>query len=273
MEHNIMDAKALMMDVINRKEHPELYKGFKTGYKYIDNLTGGFYPGQLVTISSYEFGIKCIPYCILNNMLLKSNIPCALFSYEEGFDEIGMQLLHYASGIDYGKIRMNFLSDEMNKKINDSVLNISSCRFIAEECHLMDFESLCNAIRRQCNLQDLKVIFIHTLNALPVDKEIGTRKERFGTIVQKLKRLALELNVCIILPYYIEDNEKEKSLEKKTSFLRILSDVNLMLVPDSVERSSVNTKYELTISINGGIIAGSIDLFLNRQSNEFVEIS
>ena len=99
------------------------------------------------------------------------------------------------------------------------------------------------------------------------------RVERFGTIVQKLKRLALELNVCIILPYYIEDNEKEKSLEKKASFLRILSDINLMLVPDSVERSSVNSKYELTISIDGGIMTGSTDLFLNRQSNEFVEIS
>ena len=59
MEHNIMNAKALMMDVINRKEHPELYKGFKTGYQYIDNLTGGFYPGQLITISSYEFLIIC----------------------------------------------------------------------------------------------------------------------------------------------------------------------------------------------------------------------
>lgn len=273
MEHNIMDAKALMMDVINHKNHPELYKGFKTGYQYIDNITSGFYPGQLITISSYEFGIKCIPYCILNNMLLKSHIPCALFSYEEGFNEIGMQLLHYASGIDYGKIRMNFLSDEMNKIINDSVLNISSSRFIAEECHLIDFESLCNAIRRQCNLQDLKVIFIHTLNTLPLDKEIGTRKERFGTIVQKLKRLALELNVCIILPYYIEDTVKEKTLEQRTSFLRILSDVNLMLVPNSIEQPNVNLKYELIISINGGIIAGSIDLFLNRQSNVFIEIS
>ena len=266
LEHNVKEAKPLVADVMNRIKRPDGCDVFQTGYRPVDNIEGGLRAGQLVTIGSCSFEGKSFSYCILRNMLLRLGISCALFSLEETFYEIGMHLLHFASGIPYGMIIRNSLPDGMDKKLTEAACNLSNSKFISGECHLMNFKSLCNSIRRQCNLHGEHVVFIHTLNSISLDNEIGTRKERLAAILQKLKLLAMELNVCIIIPYCIEDNKRKKSVEKKTSFLKICSDVNLTLV-----RKSEDNLYELIAAIEAGFLESRSELQMEWVTHEFFD--
>ncbi len=115
LEHNVKEAKPLVADVMNRMKRPDGCDVFQTGYRPVDNIEGGLRAGQLVTIGSCSFEGKSFSYCILRNMLLRLGISCALFSLEETFYEIGMHLLHFASGIPYGMIIRNSLPDGMDK--------------------------------------------------------------------------------------------------------------------------------------------------------------
>lgn len=115
LEHNVKEAKPFVADVMNRMKRPDGCDVFQTEYRPVDNIEGGLRAGQLVTIGSCSFEGKSFSYCILRNMLLRLGISCTLFSLEETFYEIGMHLLHFASGIPYGMIIRNSLPDGMDK--------------------------------------------------------------------------------------------------------------------------------------------------------------
>lgn len=252
MEYKTYNAKTLMCETFSRIEieskNPKGISGYSTDFFCIDSFTGGFRPGQLITIGSYEFSRKAFPFCLLHNFILKNQIPCALFTFEEKPENVGIRLLSLSTGIPYRRLRLGMFTGDKLKKVDEAAQILAGSHLITVECALMDFEQLCNSIRKQCALNELKVIFINTLNFIPLDKEAGSKHERILSVLQKLRKLAIELDVCIIIPFYIDDSEKEKSLEKKIHFLQILSDVTMILKRTNlIQKDSPEKSYNLSI--------------------------
>ena len=114
------------------------------------------------------------------------------------------------------------------------------------------------------------MIFINSLNFIQLDKEIGNRHERIVSVLQKLRRLAIELGVCIIIPFYIDDSEKEKSLEKKVHFLQMLSDITMVLKRDGpVQIDLPEQDYKLSVMYE--ISSCDLDFLMNITTLSFKE--
>lgn len=271
-------AKELASETIGYIE--ERYKssntisGIKTGFTSIDSITHGFKKGNLITLSSYASrNYELFMMQMIYNIAVKDKTPCGFFSYIMRYQDFGLHMINRASQISLARLGSGMLRpkdielmQQVNKRIYMSPLIVS-------ELYSSSFEELCNAIRRQVASHDLKIVFINSLNSIPLDCEIGSIKNRLLNIVKKLKILAMELDITIVTDYFIEDNEKEKTLERKTDFLNLYSNIQLVLQRIAANPEDIYQDYRLAVICKNYWTLGYRDFKFNIKNLSFEEVN
>ena len=104
-----------------------------------------------------------------------------------------------------------------------------------------------------------------------MDCEFGSIKARLLNIVKKLKILAMELEITIVVDYFIEDNEKEKTLERKTDFLNLYSNIQLVLQRIAANPEDIYQDYRLAIICKNYWCLGYRNFKFNIKTLSFEE--
>lgn len=247
-------------------------RGIKSGFKLIDRWTQGFQKGNLITISSYSDTSHILFMMqMIFNIAVKEKTSCGFFSYTMNHQLFGLHMLSRASDILLPRLSSGMLRAKDIEIMNETNKEIFEAPLVASELYTSSFEELCNAIRRQVASNNLKIVFIDSLNSIPLDCESGNNKSRLLTIVKKLKILAMELNISIVAAYYIEDKEKEKTLKRKTDIFNIYVNVQLLLQRKALNQESIYQDYSLTAICNDYWLQSELDFILNNKTLSFEE--
>ncbi len=247
-----INAKELANETIGfieeRYADSNTISGIRSGFTSIDSITHGFKKGNLITISSYASrNYELFMLQMIYNIAVKNKTPCGFFSYTMRYQEFGLHMINRASQISLARLGSGMLRPKDLELMHQANKMIYESSLIVSELYSSSFEELCNAIRRQVAAHDLKIVFINSLNSIPLDCEFGSIKARLLNIVKKLKILAMELEITIVVDYFIEDNEKEKTLERKTDFLNLYSNIQLVLQRIAANPDDIYQDYRLTI--------------------------
>ena len=244
-------SKELAVDVISfieeRTSSPLYINGIRTGFKCIDNDTRGLQPGSLTSICSNQFAYRAFSLQLLYNISVNNKVPCGYFSYHLSPKIIGFRLLSLSIHMSHYKLSSGMLKQNELNIIRENGKKIFESPFVISQFYTQSFEELCNDIRRAVATHNLKVILIDNLNSIPLDFEIGSKRDRQQSIAKELKSLALELNISIITFFVIDDSENEKNLEIKSEFLKLYSDTFLLLHHYKDEEEPDELLFEISI--------------------------
>lgn len=205
------DANALVDEIIEEMDKPkqEGLLGLSTGLKGLDFVLKGDKEGDLRVIGGETSSGKSILMCteILNDCfnerkeLLEDQIPTAVFSLEMPSKQLTFREISNLSSISNTKIKLNkLLPDEKTRLLSFLELFRKSKIFIDDTPGLSinEFETKAAIL---VAIHGVKKIFIDYFQLMKGDpnKKYGTRENELSDISRRLKTVAKELCITIIV--------------------------------------------------------------------------
>jgi replicative DNA helicase len=197
----IESLKEVAMNRVNTYE--EIYRnrgkliGVTTGFKPLDDITGGFREGQLIVIGAATKGGK-------TSMAVNMATRAANAGHSVGFISLEMSSgeLFDRFVASYGGVDISVLSKEPSKRDIDNISRAATQAsllpvFIRDEGDVNPLQ-LRAAMRRMCAVHKTRIIVVDYIQLLsPTDRK-DSRERQVAEASRTLKQLAKELNITII---------------------------------------------------------------------------
>jgi replicative DNA helicase len=206
MEHTTAyeepDTKTLAMGVLESLDGEVINNKLeiKTGIDQLDNVVTPLNEGDLVTIVGHTGAGKSHFAVQLARNFIAQGYGVFLASLEMNQKQVMKRLILNMTGVDY--IRNRNLDSEDIKKITDACSIIHDSEISIKHANLTDFNMLVHAIKHQKKVMKCDVVLIdhlHHINFSSVGKDIKGEYEQINHIVKRLKVLADELEIAIVL--------------------------------------------------------------------------
>jgi replicative DNA helicase len=197
--------------------------GTPSGFKDIDELTGGFQPGNLVIIAARpSMGKSALVTNIAENAVLEGHA-VALFSLEMSESELAQRFVASQARIRGDELRKGRVAENRWPKI------LAACQRLAEAPLWIDdssdtgvLEVRAKARRLHHQLErGLGLVIVDYLQLMRHEGRVESRVEQVGQISRGLKGLARELNVPVIALSQLSRAVEQRGGEKRP----ILSDL------------------------------------------------
>lgn len=233
-----------------------------TGYKLIDDGCMGFKGGELITITARSgVGKTTFALNLIFNHIMNGD-KALLFSLEMPKEIIAKKFLSRGLCIPFADLVENKAPKD-SYKFSLFANNLASKPCIVFD-NLFDIDKICNKIRAEHAKGGLKIAYIDLLNRVTQGKRVGTRAEEIGVMTRELKKLALELNIPIVILCQINrtvdyrDNKRPNRADLKES-ASIEEDSDLILAlyrnldlekreyADKINHSSINADFNPNI--------------------------
>ncbi len=170
-----------------------------SGYTKIDKMLGGFGKQDLIIIAGRpSMGKTAMALNIIANTAIKCNSTTAFFNLEMGRKQITDRLVSVCSKVPMENIKKAFFRDKEMSHIFEtaSVLCNTNIRIYEKTFTL-------NGIKRECKRLKLKVglniVVIDYLQLLDSGERCENRNQDISKITRKLKLMAKELDITLIL--------------------------------------------------------------------------
>src|ERR1700727_2258513 len=197
--------------------------GTPSGFKDLDELTGGFQPGNLIILAARpSMGKSALGTNSAENAALDGH-PVPLFSLEMSESELAQRFVASQARIRGEELRKGRVAEERWGKI------LAACRRLSEAPLWIDDSSDTGVLevrakaRRLHHQLDggLALIIIDYLQLMRHEGRVESRVEQVGQISRGLKSLARELNVPVIALSQLSPAVEQRGGEKRP----ILSDL------------------------------------------------
>ncbi len=202
----------------------------KSGISELDELTGGFFPGELTIVNGkIHAGQGTFIFAVIKSLIKNNTVKPVLYSH----------------GVRNQK-SVNLLAEVLSRKHctgcvkdldtkNKAGQIIFSADFVCDSIYLFDsieyikIDELCDKVR-QCVYEDEQeqtIVFIDNSFCIRVDDD-GYRRhyERMTEIMMKLKALAQELSVPIVCLSEVDLSVPRSDLELLRKFKRLFVEYN-----------------------------------------------
>jgi replicative DNA helicase len=197
--------------------------GTPSGFKDIDDVTGGFQAGNLIIIAARpSMGKSALVANIAENASLKGH-PIALFSLEMSESELAQRFVASQAKIRGEELRRGRVAEDRWQKI------LTACQTLADAPLWIDDSSDTGVLEVRAKARRLHhqidgglgLIIIDYLQLMRHEGRVENRVEQVSQISRGLKGLARELNVPVIALSQLSRAVEQRGGEKKP----ILSDL------------------------------------------------
>ena len=175
-------------------------KGIPTGFRKLDEK-GGFQRSDLVVVAA-EFSqgktSLAIDFCVKAAL---GGHPCAFYSTEMTNEQLMARIMATQSGISSRVIMQEALTDEQTKVFGLAEQITRPLPIYFDDTATISIERIIVSIRQLVHKHHVEMVFIDYLQVLQTNESIGrqTEEQFFGIVARKLKNLAKELGICIVL--------------------------------------------------------------------------
>lgn len=173
--------------------------GTPSGYRSLDEMTGGFQPGNLVIIAARPAMGKSSLVCnIAENVAWKAKLPVAFFSLEMSETELAHRFIASRARISSDRLRKGQVTKEWNKVLRACNELTEAPLWIDDSSDLSLMDLRAKSRRLMASSSGLGLIIVDYIQLMrPEDPRVG-RVEQVGQMSRGLKVLARELNVPVI---------------------------------------------------------------------------
>lgn len=199
---NIEEVLHVELDKLHRlSTEGTALTGTPSGFKDLDEVTGGFQPGNLIIIAARPAMGKSALVCnIAENSAVQHQRPVALFSLEMAEAELAQRFVASQARIKGEELRKGRVSEQRWPKI------LKASQLLAEaplwiddssDVGMLEIRAKARRLHSQCP-NGLGLIIVDYLQLLRTDSRYDSRVTAIGELSRGLKILARELSVPVI---------------------------------------------------------------------------
>lgn len=197
--------------------------GTPSGFKDLDEITGGFQPGNLIILAARpSMGKSALVTNMAENAALSHGKPVALFSLEMSEAELAQRFVASQARIRGEELRKGRVAENRWPKILQACQRLSDAPLYVDDSSDIGILELRAKARRlhQQSEDGLGLIILDYLQLMRADSRIENRVEAVGQMSRGLKILARELEVPVIAL-----SQLSRAVESRTDKRPILSDL------------------------------------------------
>jgi len=290
---NFFEMKMLLTQVVEKiiensqREDKDAVTGIATHYYELDQYTSGLQRGELIIIAGRPgMGKTSLALNIAENIALKNNLPCAVFSLEMPATQLVQRMLSSCAQINQTSIKRGDLSHDEMDKIYTAMSELRDAPiYIAETpgINVIDLRARVRRLHDQVGKLGLIVIDYVQIMSGTSGGSGTNRAQEIAEISRSLKTLALELDVPIILLSQLNrdvesrtDKRPNISDLRESGALEQDADIILLLYRDDYyyrEESKEPGVSELNIAKNRSGSTGTVKLAFLREYTRFENLA
>lgn len=198
------DMSELMFDLI--KHQYDMAKGKKefltTGFKQIDSMNGGFYPGQLIVIGARPAVGKSALMGQMAIKMARNGKKVGIISLEMNNTEIAARLASLETDIDFGKVFRTIAHDEalhrvFYDKISKETINLPIFLSDKTKVNVSEIKAKATKLKVAKGCDCLIVDYLQLIDGA-TDRNYN-REQEVAKMSRGLKLMAQELNIPVIV--------------------------------------------------------------------------
>lgn len=195
-------------------------QGVTSGFYAIDDITRGWQKSDLILIAARPaVGKTALSMNFIVNAALKKK-KCAVFSLEMSKAQLVQRIICSVAGVDMGSALNGSLQANDWTKLFNAMKTLKECEIYIDDSTLntpSDILSKCRKLKRESGLD---LIMIDYLQLMYSDKKTDNRQQEVSDISRRMKVLAKELDVPVLLL-----SQLSRAVESRTSKKPVLSDL------------------------------------------------
>ena len=177
----------------------EAVTGVPSGFRYLDAMTAGFQPSELVILAARpSMGKTALGLNISHHVGIKTDKAVGFFSMEMSEMQIVIRLLCAEAQLDIKKTRTGFLSDRDFEKLKLAGEALSRARIFIDESPaltIMEMKAKCRRLKME---QRLDIVFVDYIQLMRTGGRFENRNQEMSFISRSLKELAKELRIPVV---------------------------------------------------------------------------
>ena len=198
-EKHISQAIDEMKDYSIKLARNEIERGYPTGFKYYDNFSGGMQKGDLIIIAGETSNGKTTLGLNIAKNTADAGNSVAIFSYEMTIFQLTARMVAHELRVSSKDIIRGELSENEIVMIGNDTAKLKRNDTYLIKPSGTSFARLIADVSRMVKLYKLDVVVIDYLQLLSNAKKNASQADMVAEMANKLKSLAVELNITVIL--------------------------------------------------------------------------
>jgi replicative DNA helicase len=202
------------------QEHRGEVVGVTTGFRDLDEITGGLQRSDLIILAARPgVGKTSFVMSLAYNIATQSNGTVGVFSLEMSRDQLVQRLLAMDTKIDTHRLRTGQISNQDLQVVLEAMGRMASLPIYIEDTpglSIMDVRSKARRLQSQAGIDLLIIDYLQLMSGRRSDNRV----QEVSEISRGLKALARELNVPLIAL-----SQLSRAVEGRTSHIPMLSDL------------------------------------------------
>jgi replicative DNA helicase len=289
-QHTIAQAKHIKQCVLEVGEQLDNYNrgvglvsGIRTGFSYLDKVTGGLHNGDVFVLGGRPSTGKT---SLLMNMVerigIDSKVAVGVFSMEMSTNDIALRMMcAMTKSASFHKIRTGFMSQFDYEKLAAAGTALCGANIYLDDTPSLRIDELRARARRLHRRHGIKVVAIDYLQLMRSETRHGENREReVAQISNGLKSLARELNIpVVVLAQLNREFDREGSRKPRLSDLRdsgsIEQDADCVAMlyrpkqEDDAEGNEQTQPVNLFVAKNRNGPTGDVEMVFFREQMRF----
>lgn len=212
-------------DLEAKAANPNAITGVATGFKKLDEMTGGFHAGEMIIIAARpSMGKTSFAMNIVENVAVDQNKPCAVFSLEMTADSLVQRLICSRAKINMRALMSGqFLNQGAFQMMTRAASALAGSKIFIDDTPALSILDLRSKARRFKKMHGIEMIMVDYLQLCRSTSRRAqdNRQQEIAEISSGLKALAKELSLpIIVLAQLNRGPESRTSGKPKLSDLR-----------------------------------------------------
>jgi replicative DNA helicase len=218
---SMRDAVRAGLAAIDQRLSGERSAGYRTGFEALDKIIVGLQPSELTTVAARPSVGKTTFAGALVVALAQQGHPTLFVSLEQSRAEIGERLLAACARINSHRLRTGQLNPMEIGLLRDAAQVLQKYVAWISDQPRQTVAMIATEARRLAMRGQLHAVIIDYIALIEPDSRKVSREEQIGSIAARLKELAKELDVpVVVLAQLNRDSEKRVNSRPKLSDLR-----------------------------------------------------
>lgn len=175
--------------------------GLPTGFKLLDDVSGGLQNSQLVVVAGRPgMGKTSFAHNVAAFLSAELKVPVLVFSLEMTRGEVVMRMVSSEAKVDSRRMRSGYLGEHDWPKLTVAAGRLAeSPIYVIDQPAVSSLSQIEECSREMKKIAGIKLIIVDYLQLVRLDPRRETRDQEISEITRSLKALAMELGVPVVL--------------------------------------------------------------------------
>jgi replicative DNA helicase len=190
--------------------------GVPTGFKDLDEMTGGFQPGELIVLAARpSMGKTAMALNIARNAAVDHSSKVAICSLEMTKLSLTLRLLSSEALVDFSSFRKGFGSAEAYEKLVQSASTLHNCDIWIDDSGMVTILEIKAKCRRLKSERGLDMVIVDYLQLAHGDTPTHRKDLEIAEISHGLKALAKELHLPVVALSQLNRGPEQRDPDKR----------------------------------------------------------